>query len=254
MQEGDIIIEMNGKKIVSQATLREFLDTLKGGDVITVKAKRKGEMKDFKVTLRPARRQGPRGDFQNEMGAGDFPLSIRAHTGFPLVRYQTDMVVIAAKDCGGPVVDLEGNVLGINIARAGRVETWVLPSEVIMPAAALTSKPVRPPRYPPRPLSLLLPVAPSPHLQRWRSNARAMPDSQNPPHEFVRRISFFTAGDGFHSHRHARVCRRNSPHNRSGSTRIPATLWCARCLFISRAPRLSSENGRECRFQQPLNP
>ncbi|MBP3956144.1 serine protease [Gemmata sp. G18] len=45
---------------------------------------------------------------------------------------QSDLVV-DAKDCGGPVVDLEGNVLGINIARAGRVETWILPSEVIRP-------------------------------------------------------------------------------------------------------------------------
>jgi serine protease Do len=57
-------------------------------------------------------------------------LSAR-RTGFPQVL-QTDMV-LDAKDCGGPVVDLEGRVLGINIARAGRVETWVLPGEVIKP-------------------------------------------------------------------------------------------------------------------------
>ena len=31
------------------------------------------------------------------------------------------------------MVDLDGNVLGINIARAGRVETWILPSENIRP-------------------------------------------------------------------------------------------------------------------------
>jgi S1-C subfamily serine protease len=52
-------------------------------------------------------------------------------SGFPAVL-QTDMV-IQPKDCGGPVVDLNGNVLGINIARAGRVETWILPSEDIRP-------------------------------------------------------------------------------------------------------------------------
>ena len=52
-------------------------------------------------------------------------------TGFPAVL-QTDMVV-EPKDCGGPVVDLDGKVLGINIARAGRVETWILPSENIRP-------------------------------------------------------------------------------------------------------------------------
>jgi serine protease Do len=152
----DIIVEMNGKKIVSQATLREYLDTHKGGDVIAVKAKRKGEMKDFKVTLGSAPKD--RGAFQNEMGAKEYPLSSR-RTGFPLVL-QTDMV-LEAKNCGGPVVDIEGNVLGINIARAGRVETWVLPSEVILPLLpdlkagkfAPVSATVAP----------ALPVAPAPH-------------------------------------------------------------------------------------------
>jgi S1-C subfamily serine protease len=33
-------------------------------------------------------------------------------------------------------VDLDGNVLGINIARAGRVETWALPPDVVKPLIA----------------------------------------------------------------------------------------------------------------------
>jgi len=42
-------------------------------------------------------------------------------------------MVLAPKDCGGPIVSLEGHVLGVSIARAGRVETWILPSETIRP-------------------------------------------------------------------------------------------------------------------------
>jgi len=122
---GDVVFEMNGKKIASQTTMRAFLDTMRGGDVVTVKVKRKDEVKELKLILGSAPRD--RGDVQNAMGS----LLSGRRTGFPLVL-QTDMVV-DAKDCGGPVVDLEGNVLGINIARAGRVETWVLPSEVIKP-------------------------------------------------------------------------------------------------------------------------
>jgi serine protease Do len=158
----DVIVEMNGKKIVSQATLREYLDTLKGGDSVAVKARRKGETKDFKVKLGSAPKD--RGDFQNAMGSDKARLSDR-RTGFPEVL-QTDMVV-DAKDCGGPVVDLDGNVLGINIARAGRVETWVIPSEVIRPLlpqfkagkfspGASTAAPA-------------LPVAPPPHVKGKRS-------------------------------------------------------------------------------------
>jgi serine protease Do len=124
----DVIVELNGKQVVGVRSLRESLEPFKGGDVVQVKAKRKGETKEFKLTLGTPPKD--RGDIQNEMGGKDFPLSLR-RTGFPEVL-QTDMV-IEAKNCGGPVVDLEGHVLGINIARAGRVETWVLPSEVIVP-------------------------------------------------------------------------------------------------------------------------
>jgi hypothetical protein len=41
-------------------------------------------------------------------------------------------------------VDLDGNVLGINIARAGRVETWALPGDVIKPLI----KPLKDGKYP----------------------------------------------------------------------------------------------------------
>ncbi len=156
---GDVIVELNGIKIVSQATLREQLDSLKGGDVITVKAKRKDDMKSFKVTLGKPRKD--RSDIQNSMGS---ELSDR-RTGFSEV-IETDMV-LNAKQCGGPVVDLDGNVLGINIARAGRVDTWVLPSEIIRPLlpqfkagkfapVATTSAPA-------------LPVAPAPHVKEKKS-------------------------------------------------------------------------------------
>ena len=37
---------------------------------------------------------------------------------------------------GIALVDLDGRVLGINIARAGRVETWTLPAETIKPIYA----------------------------------------------------------------------------------------------------------------------
>ena len=67
-----------------------------------------------------------RGSFQNAMGGA---LSGR-RTGFPMV-IQHDTVIRPA-DCGGPLVDLEGRVLGVNIARAGRVETWALPGDVAM--------------------------------------------------------------------------------------------------------------------------
>jgi len=33
--------------------------------------------------------------------------------------------------CGGPLVDLDGRAVGLNIARAGRVASYALPAELV---------------------------------------------------------------------------------------------------------------------------
>ena len=33
--------------------------------------------------------------------------------------------------CGGPLVDLDGKAIGLNIARAGRVATYALPASLV---------------------------------------------------------------------------------------------------------------------------
>ena len=40
--------------------------------------------------------------------------------------------MLKPNECGGPLVDLDGRVIGLNIARAGRTETYAIPSEVIL--------------------------------------------------------------------------------------------------------------------------
>ncbi len=126
LKKNDIIVGLNGSETLGQEKLRSFLEHLRPGDSVKLKVIRDGEEKEFKATL-TGPLQPNRGDIQNAMGG---ELSGR-RTGFPAIL-QTDMV-IAPRDCGGPVVDLDGKVLGLNIARAGRVETWILPSENIRP-------------------------------------------------------------------------------------------------------------------------
>ena len=124
---GDIVTAVDGFKVAGREALRNALENSRPGDSVTLAVLREGEEKTYKLTLTGSTSRPDRGSIQNAMG-GD--LSGR-RSGFKAVL-QTDMV-IQPKDCGGPVVDLDGNVLGINIARAGRVETWILPSEKIKP-------------------------------------------------------------------------------------------------------------------------
>src|SRR5262249_51957165 len=86
------------------------------------------EEKELKATLGTP--PTDRGDMQNSMGS---KLSDR-RTGFPTF-FQHD-TVIRPQDCGGPVCDLDGPVLGLNNARAGRTESDAIPSEALTPILA----------------------------------------------------------------------------------------------------------------------
>ena len=55
-------------------------------------------------------------------------LSLR-NANFPAVL-QHDTVLTPAM-VGGPLVTLDGTAVGINIARAGRVESYALPADVV---------------------------------------------------------------------------------------------------------------------------
>lgn len=128
VRKDDVIYGLDDKSISGHMNLREMLDASTPGQKVRLKVRREGKELLLSATLGAPEKS--RGDIQNSMGS---ELSGR-RTGFPAVL-QTDMV-IEPRNCGGPVVDLDGNVLGINIARAGRVETWILPSENITPLLA----------------------------------------------------------------------------------------------------------------------
>ena len=126
LKEGDVVLEAAGKVIAQRDDLPDALDSYRPGDTVSVKVRRGEEEKVVRVTLVP-RSDIDRSDFQNTLGN---QLSGR-RTGFPAVlQHDTPL---KPTDIGGPLVDLSGRVLGLNIARAGRVETWALPADVINP-------------------------------------------------------------------------------------------------------------------------
>jgi serine protease Do len=50
-------------------------------------------------------------------------------TGYPVI-FQHDQP-LNPEDCGGVILDLRGEVVGVNIARAGRVDTYAIPADVV---------------------------------------------------------------------------------------------------------------------------
>ena len=53
------------------------------------------------------------------------------HNDFPVILQHDS--VLHPHHCGGPLVDLSGKVIGVNIARAGRSETYAIPADVLLP-------------------------------------------------------------------------------------------------------------------------
>ena len=119
----DIIIALGESEIKTSEALTKALQKYKIGDEVTLRLLRGEEELEVKMKLNPP----PMKQDQNTMGS---VLSKRI-SGFPVIL-QHDSVVLPT-DCGGPLVDLQGHVIGINIARAGRVESHTIPSETIRP-------------------------------------------------------------------------------------------------------------------------
>ena len=61
----------------------------------------------------------------NRMG-GD--VSERAEAFELAIQHDT---VLEPSQCGGPLVNLEGKAVGVNIARAGRVASYALPAALV---------------------------------------------------------------------------------------------------------------------------
>jgi serine protease Do len=121
---GDVVTQVNKKKVLDSESLINAVGRHKPGAEITlhlIRGKEKLELK-AKLAVRPATMLG---NPQDRMGSA---LSNR-RGGFPVIL-QHD-TVLAPGDCGGPLVDLEGKAVGINISRAGRTETYAVPAEAV---------------------------------------------------------------------------------------------------------------------------
>jgi serine protease Do len=124
LKVNDIIYEAAGRKVINVETLINTIGRLKPGDKVLLKVKRDEEELDIEAIL------GKRDPklFLNPQEIMGTTLSSR-RGGFPSILQHDSG--IRPEDCGGPLVDLDGKAVGINIARAGRTETFAIPAEEI---------------------------------------------------------------------------------------------------------------------------
>lgn len=131
VRPGDRLLRLNDHDLVQVRDLVEPLRDVSVGDTVKLTVERDGKPLILEVTLmnRPLNLKD-REDFMNQMGNS---LS-RRRDGFDAVL-QHD-ATIEPEQCGGPLVDLNGQLVGLNIARAGRVESYALPVDQVVAALA----------------------------------------------------------------------------------------------------------------------
>lgn len=125
----DVILKLDDAIVKDIDQLREQLEQCDAGDVVTLTVMRSDRERKIKLTLASRDKvsfENMRSNQQNRMGSR---LSGR-RKNFPLA-FQHD-TPLQAKECGGPVVNLDGDVVGVNVARAGRVASLAIPAHRVL--------------------------------------------------------------------------------------------------------------------------
>jgi serine protease Do len=125
LRNNDLILGVNQKDTSSVIALVNAIRAAPPGGRVEL-AVRRGEA-NLKLNVTLSEQFGPRSSIYNLLRG---PVSKRS-SGFPSVL-QHD-TVLKPSECGGPLVNLDGKVVGVNIARAGRAESLAIPAAAIIP-------------------------------------------------------------------------------------------------------------------------
>jgi len=127
VRRGDTVFSVNGKDLETRdAVLKAIKEGGRAGDFIRLGIDR--AEKRFEVEARLM-------DLTDELlDPTEMEVNGRVSarsTGFSKVFLHD--TVLEPQQCGGPLVNLDGKVVGINIARAGRVSSYALPAQTVQP-------------------------------------------------------------------------------------------------------------------------
>ena len=130
LQAGDVITTIDGEQLTSQPDVMARLKGLMAGQRVDV-----GIVRDGKKSLVTAQMM----DLNYALLVDPTEMEVNGEissrsTGFQNVLQHDS--VIAPHQCGGPIVDVYGNAVGLNIARAGRVCSYAIPASVASVAIA----------------------------------------------------------------------------------------------------------------------
>ena len=134
LRAGDVLLGVDGRDVAAPADVFGILRQKSPGDRVVLVVERDGSQigKRIKLGTRP----------EPKRHAADFFSGgkSRRRDGFSLAF--THDATLKPQECGGPVFDLAGNFVGLNIARHSRAQTYAVPASVVL--AFVRSQPPAP--------------------------------------------------------------------------------------------------------------
>jgi len=123
----DVITHVGGKETPDREQLIETVKKYRPGDSVKLKVKRGDEELEISaILIKLSTPFSQTRNRQNTFGGG---VSKRSDDFATVLQHDS---ALQPTDCGGPLVDLTGKVVGLNIARGGRTETYAVPADVLL--------------------------------------------------------------------------------------------------------------------------
>ena len=113
---GDLVNTINGVRVTERQILAQEAKEIRAGDVMTMTIFRNGHPRELTYKIPNARKT-----LYDRWGGG--PYSERRFGFGPVIVHDS---VLDPQDCGGPLVNVEGHVIGLNIARSMRVASFAI--------------------------------------------------------------------------------------------------------------------------------
>jgi len=130
LKPGDVILAVNGDSVTNREQIVDGISDFRAGETVSLRVQR--GTKEFQVTVKlmaPDSRLLRRGRFPDESEAALGGETSRRALGFDqAIEHDT---VLKPWLCGGPLVNLDGKAIGLNIARASRVTTYALSARLV---------------------------------------------------------------------------------------------------------------------------
>lgn len=123
LRQSDRVTHLDGEEITGG--YRGFMSRMankKAADVVNLTVVRASESIDVRVVLMP--QPALQRNMETEIEV-DGQLSVNRWGFDRIIQHDT---LLTPKDCGGPLVNLNGETIGINIARAARVASYAVPA------------------------------------------------------------------------------------------------------------------------------